>query len=215
MNRRTLSTPRWCLGEAGGARIRTNHKLRFKLRREKEQRNVWGSVGQGKAHAGVAKRSGILTMSELAILLNDVWIGDSSYRLLKIYAILLIDCWKLSILVGIHLYIIIHKGSFTFRCQCFSLTMSELSPNYLCLTWTRYNNNMISTGLTSRQIGATTASHQSAPPHHMPPGTYWLSVGAWLRRQRPLSTAVGLSLFTMWWWFMSGRFSPNLPLLMN
>ena len=45
---------------------------------------------------------------------------------------------------------------------------------------------MISTGLTSRQIGATTASHQSAPPHHMPPGTYWLSVGAWLRRQRPL-----------------------------
>ena len=29
---------------------------------------------------------------------------------------------------------------------------------------------MISTGLTSRQIGATTASHQSAPPHHMPQG---------------------------------------------
>ena len=62
-------------------------------------------------------------MSELAILLIDCW---------KFMRFFLSIAEKLSILVGIHLYIIIHKGSFTFRCQCFSLTMSELSPN---LTW--------------------------------------------------------------------------------
>ena len=40
MNRRTLFTHRRCLEEAGRARIRTNHKLRYKLRREKHQPNV-------------------------------------------------------------------------------------------------------------------------------------------------------------------------------
>ena len=63
--------------------------------KEKPRRESTRYVGKHQTYAGVAKRSGILTMSELAILLNDVWIGDSSYRLLKIYAILLIDCWKI------------------------------------------------------------------------------------------------------------------------
>ena len=142
-------------------------------------------------------------MSELAIPLIDCW---------KFMRFFLSIAEKLSILLGIHLYIIIHKGSFTFRCQCFSLTMSELSPklkhtriNYLRLDLDMIargnNNNMISTGLTSRQIGATTASHQSAPTHHMPPGTYWLSVGAWLTTAAVI-TAVGLSLFIEWWWWV-------------
>ena len=38
------------------------------------------------------------------------------------------------------------------------------------------------------------SNRQSAPPHHMPPGTYWLFVGAWLTTSAVI-TAVGLSLF--------------------
>ena len=143
-------------------------------------------------------------MSELAIPLIDCW---------KFMRFFLSIAEKLSILVGIHLYIIIHKGSFTFRCQCFSLTMSELSPKLSLSSakHTRINYPTInktttdhpSTTLTSRPIGATTAFHQAPQriPCHQGPIEYpWVRGGddsGRYYRRRPLT------LHRWWWWFMS------------
>ena len=147
-------------------------------------------------------------MSELAIPLIDCW---------KFMRFFLSIAEKLSILVGIHLYIIIHKGSFTFRCQCFSLTMSELSPKLSLSsakhTRINYPNNKTTQIIHLRRVsplpsyepphlssGAPAASHATRDLLSTPGCVVVTS--RYYRRQP-------LTLHRWWWWFMSGRFSPN------
>ena len=155
-------------------------------------------------------------MSELAIPLIDCW---------KFMRFFLSIAEKLSILVGIHLYIIIHKGSFTFRCQCFSLTMSELSPKLSLSsakhTRINYPNNKTTQIIHLRRVSPL----PSYEPPHLSSGAPAASHatrdllstrGCVVVTIAAVITAVGLSRSSsmMMVVHVSGRFSPS-PLFID